>query len=413
MNLVAISYKNIIARPLGSLLSWLLLTFGIVIIVAVLLVTHHLEQAVAANTEGIDLVIGAKGSPLQIILSNVFHADYPTGNIKLKEAAAISHNRYISTVVPLAVGDSYQAYRIVGTTDGYLGLVKAQLGKGEWCHDKMEVVLGSTVAKELHLALEDTFFGQHGLEQTGDTHDDGVPFKVVGILSPTGKAIDRLILTSVPSVWEVHEHEEGEHIHGQPDSLVNIAHMGLKVSVEDYEKREVTSLLVKYRSPMGAVTLPRLINANSNMQAASPAFEAARLFNIIGVGVAILRGLGMLIVIMSGLSVFIALLNSLKDRRGDIAIMRSLGASQSKVFLLIVLEGLIVTGAGVLSGLGIAHALVYLYPILSGTGLHLTGEWIAAEVWVLAGGLLLGVVASIIPAVMAYRTDISSTLAEN
>ncbi len=417
MNIVYLSFKSLLAKPLSSLLSWMLLTFGVTIIVLILLIGNQLKDEITKNSAGIDLVIGAKGSPLQLILANVFHVDFPTGNIGLKEAAKVSKNRYIASAIPLSLGDSYQGFRVVGTTPAYAGLYAGKLREGEWFAASMEVVLGSEVARKLGLAIGATFQSQHGLSDDGDSHE-GHPFIVRGILEDTHTVLDKLILTSIQSVWEVHGHEEEEHEehheghHEAMDSLVEIRHLGVAVTSEQLEEEEITALLVQYRSPMGAVMLPRAINAESNFQAASPAFETARLFNIIGVGVQVLNLLGILIMVISAISVFIALLNSLKDRKYDIAIMRSMGATRSQIFVHVLVEGLLITFVGGISGLVIAHGMVYaLVSFLEGVNpqvFHfLKEEWL-----VIVGCFLIGLLASVVPAIVAFKTDISKTLSK-
>jgi putative ABC transport system permease protein len=408
MSIFFLSWRSIIAKPLSSLLSWLLLTFGVLIVLLILLIANGLKSEIGKNAQGIDLVIGAKGSPLQIILCNVFHVDFPTGNISLKEAATVSRSRYIERAIPVSLGDSYRGARIVGTTQEYPGLYNAGVLKGVWFEDHMEVVLGAGAAKKLGLKVGDTFESQHGLSEDADSHG-GHPFIVVGILESTGTVVDQLILTSLESIWAVHGHDEHEELE---DSLMTIDHLKVTVTQEQYEEEDITSLLIKYRSPMGAVMLPRAINAESNLQAASPAFEAARLFNIIGVGVEILNYLGLLIIIISGLSVFLSLLNSLKDRRYDIAIMRSMGATAIQIFSHILIEGMIITVVGVVSGLALAHGLVY---ILASNleGVSPESFYFINEEWlVLVGCVVIGLISSIIPALVAYRTDISETLAK-
>lgn len=407
MNIPYLSYKSILSKPLSSLLSWLLLGFGVTVVVLILLVSSQLKNEISKNSKGIDLVVGAKGSPLQLILANIFHVDFPTGNIALKEAAEISFSRYIGRAIPLSLGDSYDNFRIVGTTSAYADLYDAELAGGQWFGGHMAAVLGAQVARKSGLAIGDTFESQHGLSDEGDAHGEH-PFVVAGIMSPTHTVLDQLILTSVESVWEVHGHEEAL----DEDSLVEISHLGLKVTSVQYEEEEITALLIKYSSPMGAVMLPRKINSESNFQSASPAFETARLFNILGVGVKVLNVLGLMIIIISAVSVFIALLNSLKERKYDIAIMRSMGATRTQIFLHILIEGLIITFAGAISGLLAAHLVMYLLAS-SLEGLSPEVFYFISDEWlVIAGCLLIGFVASLVPAVLAYKTDISKTLAK-
>ena len=366
MNIFKISISYLAAKPLNTFLNVVLFTFGIFIIVILILFSRQLEDQLARNTEGVDLVAGAKGSPLQIILCNIFHVDFPTGNISLKEAEKLAKNPQVKKAIPLALGDSYRAYRIVGSTVDYLTLYGAALAEGKLWEGSLEVVAGANVARTLGIRVGDQFASQHGLSEAGALHEHD-QFTVVGILRSTNTVLDNLILTAVQSVWEVHEehgeeehdHEHEEEVDGEASRLIPGLHL------EGEEDREITSLLMQFRSPMGAVMLPRMINDNTNMQAASPAFETARLFSIVGVGVEVVQGFAVVIIFIAALSIFIALYSALKERSYDLAITS--------------LEG----------------------------WKFLNEEW-----WVLLGGLTIGFVAALIPAIQIFRTDISKVLAK-
>ena len=412
MNLITLSFKNVLAKPLSSLLSVLLFGFGVSIIVSILLVSTFLKNEISKNAQGVDLVVGAKGSPLQIILASIFHIDFPTGNIKLSDANQLVKNRLIESAIPLSLGDSYKGYRIVGTTKSYPELYQAVIAEGDWFAGDMTATVGATVARNTGLSLGDKLQSAHGLAEGGDAHDEH-PFTVVGIMKPTGSALDQLILVSVGSVWEVHG-SHGEHDHEGDSSahqMVSLERLGLEVTNEQLENEEITSLLVKYRSPMAAVQLPRIVNGTSNLQAASPPYETARLFNIIGVGVDVVNVLALVIVILSATSVFIALFNSLKERKYELAIMRSMGASRLKIFALIISEGILLTIIGSLLGFGLAHlgfsVLNSSLDQVQSSGLFFISE----EYLVMVGSLCVGIFASVIPAILAYRSDISETLA--
>jgi putative ABC transport system permease protein len=212
--------------------------------------------------------------------------------------------------------------------------------------------------------------------------------------------IDRLVLCNIESVWQVHEHAQGPEDEADRKALE--------------EAREVTVLLLQYASPLAAATLPRQINSKSELQAASPAYETARLFRIVGVGVEVLRAFALVLILAAGLSVFIALYTALEERRYDLAVMRTLGASPGKLFGLLVTEGIVLALVGALIGLGLGHALASAlgawletqqqYPV---TGL----EWRPEELWLLVVALGVGLIAALLPAWRAYRTDVSRTLA--
>ncbi|MEM0941399.1 MAG: ABC transporter permease [Bacteroidota bacterium] len=412
MNLIQLSLKNVLDKPLSSLLSVLLFGFGVSIIVSILLVGSFLKNEVTKNAQGIDLVVGAKGSPLQIILASIFHIDFPTGNISLEDADDLTKNRLVASAIPLSLGDSYQGYRIVGTTKQYPLLYQASLEEGRWFDENMVATIGASVAKELNIKLGDELQSAHGLAEGGEEHED-YPFRVVGIMKATGSAIDQLILVSVASVWEVHSgHEEHEHEDESLHDMVNLEKLGLTVSLEQLENEDITSLLITYRSPMAAVQLPRIVNETSNLQAASPPFETARLFNIIGIGVDVVTILGIIIVILSATSVFIALFNSLKERKYELAIMRSMGASQRKIVILIISEGILLTFIGTIFGFGLAH---FGFAVLSSSLEQIQAEgifFIYEEFYVVLGSWVIGILASVVPALLTYRSDISETLSK-
>jgi putative ABC transport system permease protein len=416
MNILLLVWSYLKAKPLNTVLNIVLLALGISVIVVLLLFNRQLEEKITDNARGIDLVVGAKGSPLQLILCNIFHIDFPTGNINLVEAERIAKNRLVKTAIPLALGDSYQAYRIIGTTPAYAGLYKAELAQGEWFAHELEVTLGANVATLAGLSLGDTFESAHGLTSGGHAHEDH-QFTVVGVLKKTNTVLDNLILTSIESVWHVHDlhTEEDHHADHSADSTFVPSPLVPSIATGDSTK-EITSILIQYRSPMGAIQLPRYVNSQSSLQAASPAFETARLFTILGVGVDVIMAFAYVLIFISALSIFIALYNSLKERRYDLAIMRSMGATRLKLVVTILTEGILLTligsGIGILLGHGTLIAMTSFVEEAQKAGI--SGIVFYREEWILlAGSLLLGVLCALLPAWQAYRTDISKVLAGN
>ena len=414
MNLFLLSWKYIKDKPLNTFLNVLLMGLGIAIILVLLILNSQLEENLSKNKRGIDLVVGAKGSPLQLILANVYHIDFPTGNIKLDEAKALTRNRQVKSAIPLALGDNYQGFRIVGTNHDYVNLYEATLSEGALWKYNLECTIGPNVAMQLGLKVGDVFFGAHGLSDTDLDHDEA-SYKVVGILEPSNTALDNLILTNIESIWQVHDHsaEEGEETEHSSEPVLGSAYeTGLPEGGAD---TEITAMLIQFRSAMGAVTMPRMINSNTNMQAASPAFETQRLFSLMGIGVNMIKSFAYIIIVIAGLSIFISLYNALKDRKYDLAIMRSLGASKSKLFVHVIFEGIIITTIGGVLGFVLGHGLVEFL-----TGLYEKSDAIGisgmvlvkGEFYVLLISVGVGVLASILPAFSAYRTDISKVLAQ-
>ncbi|MEP7156792.1 MAG: ABC transporter permease [Betaproteobacteria bacterium] len=392
MNAMHIAFPLALAylrdRLLATCLNILLLALGIATIVSLLLTLSQAEQRMDRDAAGIDLVVGAKGSPLQLILSSVFQVDIPTGNIPLVEARRIAGDAMVRKSVPLALGDSYGTFRIVGTTPDYLSLYAAEIHSGRVWSRPMEVIVGAEVAARKGLQLGQRIAGNHGLTETGAAHTDK-PFEVVGILKPTGAVIDRLVLTAVDSVWAVHTHQPVDQGDVLPD-----------------DEKELTALLIQYATPLAAASFPRRVNAISGLQAASPAMEIARLFSLLGFGIGALKLFAGIMMVCAGLGIFIGLSNALDDRRADLALLRLLGASRTTVFLTILVQGFALGMAGVILGLALGHAgtewMAQVLPQVRGLGF--TGwTWISQEGMVAGGALLLALLAGCVPALRAYR----------
>jgi len=362
------------------------------------------------------MVVGAKGSPLQLILSAVYQMDNPTGNIPLKEVTKLQRNPLILHSIPLAYGDNYQGNRIVGTEERYIKHYQGDFSEGRIWQKDFEAVMGSTVAERTGLKIGDHFHGSHGFAEEGHVHEE-MAYHVTGILKPTGTVMDRLILTNISSVWNIHDdhahhdHDAEEHVHVPDCDHAHEDHD--HAHEEEAENREITALLVKFKSPMGMMQLPRHVNANPSMQAALPAIEINRLYELLGVGFTTLQIIGLLIMVIAAISVFISLLNSLKDRKYELALMRSLGASPSKLFGMVIMESLILCTIGYAAGIAVGRMGLMLMSRFSGQQMqfHLSGAWFSVEeLWLLPVTLLIGLVAAAIPALQAYRTDISQVL---
>ena len=412
--MLRLSWANLKADRLSTALSIMLLAIGVGMVAFVMVVSQQLTDRFNRDIRGIDMVVGAKGSPLQLILSAVYQMDSPTGNIPLSEVKRLQKHPLVKYSIPLAYGDSYQGYRIVGTEEKYLEHYDAQFATGNvWTKD-FEAVIGSETAENLNLKLGDHFHGSHGLVDDMHVHEEEA-YHVSGILKPTGTVVDRLILTNIGSVWHIHgEHGDTEeaahdhegHYHGDD------VHEGHAHEPED-DSREITALLIKFKNPMAMMQLPRHVNTNTNMQAALPAIEVNRLYQLLGVGFTTLQIIGALIMVIAAISVFISLLNSLKDRKYELALMRSLGASPFKLFSMVILESLLLCIIGYSAGIALGRIGLLLMARLGEEQMQmsLTGNgFTMEEVWLLPVTLIIGLIAALIPAFQAYRTDISSVL---
>lgn len=369
MNLLKISLQNMRVKPLYTFLSVLLLALSIGLLLGIQQIKSSFEYQLENNLGGIDLVVGAKGSPLQLVLSSVLHIDNPTGNIPYKESKKISKNPMIRSAVPISYGDNYKGYRIVGTTEQFFSLYKAELLQGDFAKKSMEVVLGHSIAEKLELKIGDAIQSAHGLiENDVDVHDDQL--KVVGILKPTQKVIDRLIITQLETIWDVHDHEHHEEEdhndedekHEHDDEDEDHEHEDEHEHDEEHEDeddKEITSLLLSFRNPTAILTFPRNINENTNMMAAIPKYELNRLYEFTSVGISTITWIAYLILIISGMTIFISLYKMVKDRAFDLALLRTYGASNFQLIRMVIYEGIAIVGLAFLLGFLLIKAGIY------------------------------------------------------
>ncbi len=408
MNQVKLIAAFIRRRPLTWGFHALTLALGVAVLTAVLALNAGLSGRFQRDLGGIDLVVGAKGSPLQLIMAAVFELDQPTGNIPLPVAQMLAANRLVLRAVPVSLGDNVGGFRIVGTSTQYPRIYDARLAAGRWWSAPMEAVVGSQANRRLHFAVGQAFVGDHGLAPGGEAHKD-TPYRVVGILQPTGAVIDRLVLTDTASVWKVHERENLEHLEapsvgkpGDPHDIDNSP-----------GGREVTAVLVKYRSAMGALMLPRLITAMPNLQVASPAVETAHLTTLLGTGAEVLRAFAVGLLALSALGFFVALYAAVSQRRRELALLRTLGARPSLLFALVTLEGLALglTGgvAGIALGRGAAAYAAHAASRGGGPSLPLPPLG-GVDLAILAGALALSLLAALAPGLVAYRTQPAAAL---
>ena len=517
MKLGYLAFKNMVSKPLNLLLSLMLLILSVSLVTFVLQLSQQMEGQLNKNIAPFDMVIGAKGSPLQLVLSSVLHIDVPTGNIKLKDASMLQKHPFVQTAIPVSYGDNYKGYRILGTEAAYLDHYQAQLSEGRLYEKSFEVVAGSNVVQRLGLKVGDIFISSHGLAASGgDAHDDH-PFTITGILKSTGSVVDQLLITNLESVWEAHDHgedghddeteahdehdhEEGhhhddetdahddhehgeghhhdeetdghddhehgeghhhdeetdahdDHEHGEghhhddetdahdnhehgkghhhnedSDGHENHDHEEGHHHDEDtdgnddhehgghnHEEKEITSLLVKFKNPIGMVQLPRYINENTAMQAALPGFEIQRLMGLLGSGVQTINGIALAILLVSGLSIFISLLKTIRERRQELALLRTYGLRTRQLLGLALLEGLFLAFIGFVLGwligrLGLWCVSQFMQASY-GYALKISGPQLF-ELLLLCLTLALAAIATLLASRSIFKLNVAKTLSD-
>lgn len=444
--IVKLSWANVKSKPGTSFLSVLLFALSIMLISAVLLIGAQFEKQFKQNIGGVDMVVGAKGSPLQLILSSLLHVDNPTGNVKADEATKVAKHPLVSYTIPVAYGDYYRGFRILGTTELFFAHYESELGEGKWFYHDMEVVIGKKVAEKTGLKVGDYFEGNHG---DSDGHRHHQHYKVVGILASSSSVTNQLIIGSLPSVWAVHHpsetkkgsaehhhHTEGEIDHHGHAYLHQENHYGVKSFLKADKKdkkvlktwkkktlqflqgnndQEITALLVKFRSPMANLQLPRMVNERTNMQAALPAIEINRMFDLLGIGIELAKTLAGGLMLIAALSTFVMLYNTLKERKYELALMRTMGASSMQLVVMVCFEGIILAGLGWSLGWILSRGAVYAISTMSEAQFHIDFNlftMLGAEWMLFIVTIFVGVFAAIIPAFSVTKMDVARVLSK-
>lgn len=393
MNSLTLSLASIRNRTLQSFLCILAVACGIALLHAVFLLFSATEGGLMKNAQGVDIVVGAKGSPLQLVLSTVYHGDIPTGNIDMTDMEKIAKNPQVKSIIPMAIGDNFKGFRVVGTSPDYVRLYNGDVAEGKMFANPYEVTVGSSVK----VSVGNEFAARHGFSaDSDDVHDDHL-YHVVGRLKPTGTVLDKLILTPYQSVQDLHSHADDEE-----DG--SFAH-------------QVTALLIKVKTPAAMMNLPRAINGNEHVMAVVPSHVMSRVMKNAGLGRDGVILLGSAFLVLSMLMLFSALASGLSQRKYDFALMRVLGASPSTLVVTMLCEALILSGIGSLAGLVAGHGIAYgvssLAPSLQSlflpSSLLLPG---AADLFFMVAGMACGAVAGIVPCIMAARIDTASILAQ-
>jgi len=434
MSLWKIAWRSIQQRSLASGLTALSMALGVALVVAVLVIYGVLSQSFRRSAQGYDLILGAKGSRLELVLSTVFHLGRPTANIPAKDYYTVV-KRYEAEMlaIPMCMGDTFKQHRVIGTTPDmfdeleYMDGKKYQLQEGgrnfAW-EGYYEAVIGSTVARRTGLKVGDTFRPVHG-DALG--HRDQHDFTVVGVLEPTGTPNDRAIFVNIEGFYELHKQEAAggdDGGHGKAEELAGGAGAGKPASssagrgLRYDESREVTAVLVLFRTPNmpRRIAIPKEINRDHELQlqAVAPAEEVTKLFEgIVGNIQWILLFLAILIVIVAGIGILVSIYNSMSDRRHEIAIMRALGARRVTVMMIVLCESILLALGGGAIGVLLGHGLTgLLAPVIAQqTGVAVSPlQFQTSELILIPGLILLASAVGYLPAVVAYRTDVAQSL---
>ena len=437
MNVAGIAIRSLRQRRLSTFLTALGVALGVALVVFVVTVRDSSRKAFDDAARGYDVVIGGiQTSSLATVLSTIFHADQPIDTIDVATYDDLRKDPRIAYAVPYAVGDTYQSYRIVGTTPEFFDAITDATGKplrerisagGRVFGSKgeFEAVVGSMVSARTGLKIGSTFHPVHGMEKGGHEHHE--TWTVVGILEPTGTPNDRALFITLDSFFQVEGHERhdggaaaspGMGDSAMGDEPADHDHDGDADHDHDHDHGAavwaVSSVVIRLKSPALKMLYMADVAKRKDVRPANPVREISRLFETVQNVDTLLRWIALLVLVVAGLSILTALYNTIHGRRREIAVLRALGARPGHVFSVVVIEAVLICALGGLLGLAIGQAFVAIAaPILLDTvGIRIgTGPADLTLSAHLLGALVgLGVVAGLVPAWRALRTPVAENL---
>ena len=371
---------------------------------------HSFTQSVS----GVDLVVGARTGGVQLMLYAVFHAGSASNNIQWKSYQAVSTHPAVEWSVPLSLGDSHRGYPVLGTLASYFQHFR--YGEGEALRftagtsfaDVFEAVLGSEVARGLGYRIGDSITLSHGLSELGPEHGDK-PFRIVGILAPTGTPVDRTLHVDLKAITALHL----DWVGGAPLS-------GLKIAPEhvakfDLQPQEITAALVGLKQRSDVFRMQRFVNdfRAEPLLGVLPGVALDELWQTVGMIERTLLAVSALVVLVGLAGLAATLLAGLNERRHELAILRALGAGPGQIFLMLITEGVLITALGAIVGFILLTLVSQLAApwLLEHFGVALAKRWPSREELALIGAVVAtGLLASLAPGWRAWRMSLADGL---
>lgn len=413
-----LSIKSLLSRKFISSLCILSIALSLSLFLIVEKLRDGVQEGFTNTISQADLIVGARSGPTQLLLYTIFHMGSPTNNILYSSYETIKNHPTVAWTIPISLGDSYQGYRVVGTTKEFLdhyrfyGDKKVELATGEWKESIFDVVIGSTVAKNLSHKLGDEVILSHGIQQDAIMDHDNAPFKIGGILRPTGTPIDKSVFISLYGMEAIHlGWENGVPSYGNEADVEGITKKQLQTT-------QITSFILRTQNRIALLGLQRFIMdfKPEALSAIIPAMTLTELWGMLDQLENAFVGISFFVIIIGFLSILIALYMSLNERQQEMAILRSVGVSAWQIV------GLLLSEAFFLSLMGGLLGFILQYTILLGMGPFIESQFglqipVASpsglELIVVATFILLGTLSGLIPALKAYRSSLHIGLSGN
>ena len=409
-----ITFKSIKNRKFTSFLCVLSIALSVTLFLGVERIRTGAKEGFTNTISKTDLIVGPKGGPLQLLLYTVFHIGGAVNNIKYESFQEITKNPIIEWAIPISLGDSYKGHRVIATNENFYihyrfrGDQKIEFKEGSMPQDTFDVAIGSEIAKKLKLKISDPIVLSHGISNESILNHETVPFKIKAILAPTQTPIDTAIYITLYG-------EEAMHI-GWESGVPS----GEKINPDRYKKEnieldELTSFMIKLKSRIAVLRIRSDIDKYEKepLMAVIPALALQEMWQTISYVEQVLFLISLCVLMVGILSILISLYTSINERRREMAILRSLGASSNHIFGLLIYESSILVLLGCILGVGTLYSLLYfIRPWLEANfSVYLETKALSKTEWLyLLGIFIAGTLAGLIPAIKAYYNSLQDGL---
>tara|TARA_B100000676_G_scaffold232464_1_gene231340 strand:+ start:275 stop:1531 length:1257 start_codon:yes stop_codon:yes gene_type:complete len=410
-----LTWKSVQNRKLTSLLCVASIALSVALLLGVERIKNGARDGFTNTISQTDLIVGAKGGPLQLVLYTVFRIGSPTNNIRFSSYTKIKNLPEVDWTIPISLGDAYRGYRVVGTDENffkhyrYRRNQKIEVLNGKIPIGIFDVVLGYEVAQNFQHKTSDSIILSHGISEKSFMDHSVTPFKVVGILNPTATPIDRSIFITLEGMEAMHIGWDK----GVPGKNSTVTPENLKK--ENIHIGQITSFLLKTKNRIQTLKLQRKIDSfpEDPLMAVIPGLALHQLWKTLSYIENILYLISLCVLAVGLISVIVSLYTSLNERRREIAIFRALGAGAGKVVSLLLVESSLIVLVGTLIGTALLYLCLFMVrPYLeSNFSLYLPIQFLSSTELIYLGSILLGgIFAGFIPAIKAYRNSLQDGL---
>ena len=408
-----IFFKSLMNRKGTALLTIFSISISVSLLIGVENIRKGVRKSFSSAVSGTDIIVGARGGSLQLLLYSIFRIGNAPNNISWESYNELRNNKRVNWTIPISLGDSHRGFRVVGTNKDYFHYFrygskkKLKFIEGGPFSEVFDAVIGSEIAKNFKYKLNQKIIIAHGTGKKSFLNHDDKPFKIVGILKPTGTPVDQSLHVSLEGITAMHiDWESGappmEEERISADEAIKL----------DLTPEEITSFLIGMKSKIHAFDFQRKINTfkEEPLSAIMPGVALQELWNILRTAETGLRVITWFVLFAGLMGMITALLSGLNERRREMAILRSVGAGPGIISFLLILEATILTLLGIIFGLFFLYmALFILQPILeTNYGLFIPINSLSYEEFIILGGVLLtGILMGIIPALKAYSQSLA------